>query len=118
MRITESKLRNVIRSVIKESIDDVSHRSLESAVSDVRGDDRYVFDSHIRNHIEEYIDNNHVKDLLYSNTDGHLDISLDQVPSQRLEGDYDKVIANMDNHDYEAMVSSVFNNILSCLKVR
>ena len=117
MRITESKLRNVIRSVIKESIDESGHRNLESAVSEVRGSDPYVFDSYFKQHIKKYIDNNYIDDLLHANTDGPLDTPLDQVPSQRIEGDYDKVIANMDKHDYEVMIDSVFRNVLSCLEL-
>ena len=118
MKITERRLRNIIRSVIKESMHN-SQQSLESAIDACRGhvpgEDPYIYDDEVQSRIEDYILDNFSRDLDYANTHGApLDSQFSQgsrayrdaLASQRTEEDYDFVIRNMSPDLYSDLISA------------
>lgn len=119
MKITERRLRKIIRSVIKESMHNSTHQSLESAISacrgNVPGEDPYIYDDEVQTRIENYILDNFPRDLDYANTHGiPLDSQFSQgssayrdaLASQRIPEDYDIVIKNMSPDLYSELIRS------------
>ncbi len=113
MKITERRLRRIIRNVIKESIENI--QDLESAVQSCRIeglDDPSINDSDIELDIMNYILDNYPKDLDYANTSGPSIEDLpysssyrDELASQRVEDDYNRVIMNMSPSEYREMIA-------------
>ena len=94
MKITESKLRRIIRSVIKESMDgaighDRSRYCIDDAVMDCgeSPDSEYM-----RNRIEDYLDN----------WSGRREDDIGHMSGH----DYDEYIRTMSDADYEEMIAN------------
>ena len=122
MRITESRLRKIIRSVIKESMS-AGHitPNLEDVIQSCREgslEDPSINDNDIQNKIMDYTLDNYKDELDLANEDvgsGHLQYSYDTgspeyreaLTMSRHEGDYDAVIMGMSEDQIEEMCNAV-----------
>ncbi len=131
MRITESRLRKIIRSVIRESMTSgAMSRDFDSAVEACKVGDRNSVDDHhelnpvIEEKIKNYIDDNFIGEL---DTEIHrhsgagrvedqqytfgTDQYNQQVLSRGRHQDYDELIRNMPEEDYQRIVTACQTNL-------
>lgn len=119
MRITERRLRKIIRSVIRESMTSgTAAHNMEDAIQACRSgnlEDPSINDNEIQDEIMEYILLNHTRDLDYANPhsgSGPLEDMysgeeyISQLRSQRIPEDYELVISNMAPNEYDAMLAN------------
>jgi len=116
MRITEKRLRSIIRSVIKESIGHTyqMEKSLASAINSCEercGDINFDFESQIK----EFILQNHARELESSNTSGlaldtvfppDSDTYKNELYSRSTEEDYDHVLSMLEDDQYLKVIDS------------
>ena len=111
MKITERRLKSIIRSVIKESagqmqsMDDVRERCKENIMNDI--------DDLIEDAVKDFILEEHSRDLDFANTSGQQvrdqmspdsEFYKSELSSQRSEEDYDNVLRNMSPDLYEEII--------------
>ena len=121
MRITESRLRRIIRRVIKESMGGM--QDLDSAVEACKSrglndpddpshyDNDYNIELKIMNYILDYHENA-LDRINIDSGEGPLDLRhygsdyTDELDMQREKRDYEEVIQNMSPGEYQAMISA------------
>lgn len=111
MKITEKRLKQIIRSVIKEStgkvqsMDDVRERCKENIMNEI---DDVIVDA-----VKDFILEEHSRDLDFANTSGQqvgdqmspdMEDYKSELSSQRSEEDYDSVLRNMSPDLYEEII--------------
>ena len=116
MRITEKRLRSIIRSVIKESIGHTHQmeQSLASAINSCEercGDINFDFESQIK----EFILDKYAGNLESSNISGPAldtvfppdsDIYKNKLYDRSTEEDYDYVLSNLNDNQYLEVIDS------------